>query len=244
MISVLWYMQYYDILFLGYDRFHMSAVLERRAAALNLFAVLLLAPHQLVISPGIASSARVSDRAANGAGNDPATTTCIPSERGQNPPGSFAVIRGQNIRLEFDTESHSRILVNLPDGTHAATGPFSASEILLGAHATWKDFRVIDRRCEDINDALGRAKKLLLTGKSGPLIKTVAVTIYDEISNLAALDVEYTNTGPSIVPISGWVNNRYTPYGRFFTPCPAVLVVSERILRETSLLGASAEARI
>ncbi len=91
-------MQYYDILFLGYDRFHMSAVLERRAAALNLFAVLLLAPHQLVISPGIASSARVGDRAANGAGNDRATTTCIPSEIGQNPPGTFAVFRGQNIR--------------------------------------------------------------------------------------------------------------------------------------------------
>ena len=92
-------------------------------------------------------------------------------------------------------------------------GPFSASETVVAINRVWKSFPLKSQKRERITDDLGSGERLTLTGKSGLLSKTVAVTIYDDAPAMAGFDVEYTNTGSREIQVRGWTNVAYTIEG-------------------------------
>ena len=118
-------------------------------------------------------------------------------------------IESQRLRVEFDHNMRSRLAAKMK-GREIALGPFSASETVEGKDRSWYDFRLDSQMHERVTDSIGGGERLTLSGSSGILRKSVAVTIYDDFPNLAVFDVSYTNTGKSPLEIRGWRNNSYT----------------------------------
>ena len=137
----------------------------------------------------------------------------LPNGSGSKPSSSVNTdkwdLQSPNLRIEFDAGMKSRVIARF-GGKDTVLGPFSASESLTSAKRTWDEFLVISHKRERITDGLGAGERLVLKGKSTPLIKTVTVTIYDAFPTLATFDVKYTNTGKAGLEIKGWSNNAYT----------------------------------
>jgi len=112
------------------------------------------------------------------------------------------------LRIEFDRELHSRI-IELFGGAAKTLIPFSASETLIGAGRTWKNFALQSNQEESVSDIFGPGQRLSLTGQSGLLQKKVSVTMYKDFPSIAVFDVEYTNRGRVQLAIRGWANNEY-----------------------------------
>ena len=117
-------------------------------------------------------------------------------------------IQSQSLRIEFDPNMRSRVVARMK-GREIPLGAFSASETVTGKERTWYDFAVASQMHERVTDGFGAGEKLTVTGSSGALSKTLAVTIYDDFPNLAVFDVSYTNTGKSPLEIRAWSNNAY-----------------------------------
>ena len=123
--------------------------------------------------------------------------------------GDVPSIESQRFRVEFDHNMRSRLAAKMK-GKEIALGPFSASETVEGKDRSWYDFPLDSQTHERVTDSIGGGERLSLSGSSGILRKSVAVTIYDDFPNLAVFDVSYTNTGKSPLEILGWRNNAYT----------------------------------
>ena len=122
-------------------------------------------------------------------------------------------IQGTNLRIEFDRNLRSRVIARF-DNKETPIGPFTASETVAAADKTapktWTDFPLTDQKRERVNDAFGAGERLIVTGKSGTLAKSVTVTMYDDFPTMAFFDVQYTNTGTDKLNIKNWTNNAYT----------------------------------
>ncbi|HEY2820200.1 MAG TPA: glycoside hydrolase family 36 protein [Candidatus Acidoferrum sp.] len=128
-------------------------------------------------------------------------------------PAELPRIQSSELRIEFDKNMHSRVVARL-NGKETPLGAFSASETVKGSDRSWNDFALASQSSEHVSDNFGRGEKLTITGTSGVLRKTVSVTIYDDMPNLAVFDVNYTNTGKSKLAIVEWNNNAYTIDGQ------------------------------
>ena len=117
-------------------------------------------------------------------------------------------IESQVLRIEFDRQLHSRVTA-LFGATPKTLTSFSASETLLGADRTWRDFALTSNWQEQVSDVFGAGQRLSLVGKSGTLLKKVSVTLYKDFPSIAVFDVEYTNQGAAPLSIRGWVNQQY-----------------------------------
>jgi alpha-galactosidase len=117
-------------------------------------------------------------------------------------------LQSPNLRIEFDSRMRSRVVARV-DGKERILGPFTASESLTGAKRTWKEFDLVSHRRERVTDTFGAGERLVLKGASGPLTKTVTVTIYEAFPTLALFNVDYTNTGETAVTVTGWTNHTY-----------------------------------
>jgi len=124
------------------------------------------------------------------------------------PSGPLA-IQSKNLRIEFNSTLRSRVIAHFHD-KDVPLGPFSASETVAGLNQSWRDFSITSQKHERITDGFGSGVRLTLTGNSGSLSKSVAVTIYDDFPTLAVFDVSYINTGSSNIAIRSWTNNAYT----------------------------------
>ena len=118
-------------------------------------------------------------------------------------------IQGRNLRIEFDRNLRSRVIARF-DNKETVMGPFTASESVAGADKAWTEFPVISQKHESVHDAFGAGERLIATGKSGTLTKSVTVTVYDDFPAMAFFDVQYTNTSTTKLAIKGWANNAYT----------------------------------
>lgn len=136
------------------------------------------------------------------------------------PARVAASIESQNLRIEFDSSTRSRIIAEF-SGKEIELGPFSTSEYVSGTDRSWSYFALASQKSERISDGFGSGEKLTVTGKSDGLQKTVAVTIYDNFPTLAAFDVSYTNTGTAKIDLLRWTNNAYTIYAQRGAPPPA-----------------------
>ena len=118
-------------------------------------------------------------------------------------------IESKNIRVEFDSVMHSRIVAKF-DGRTTPAGDFGPSEFLTSAASTIQDFKLSGHKQENVRDALGHGHRLSITGVSGGLQKTVVVTVYDEMPRMAFFQVHYLNQSDEALKVSGWTNNRYS----------------------------------
>jgi len=130
-------------------------------------------------------------------------------QQSKESAGPAAVVEGQNLRIEFNDQLHSRVIATY-GGQDKVLGAYSPSETVTldGKDITEFSFRDITETAVENN--MGTGTQYKITGVHDPLLKTVTVTIYDDFPEMAVYDVEYTNTGDSPVKISQWVNNQYT----------------------------------
>jgi len=117
-------------------------------------------------------------------------------------------IQSKILRIEFDRELHSRV-VPLFGAEPKVLAPFSASETLVAADRTFRDFALSSSHREQVSDIFGAGQRLALTGTSGKLSKKVSVTIYNDFPSIAVFEVEYKNDGAAPLSVRGWTNNRY-----------------------------------
>ena len=123
-------------------------------------------------------------------------------------------IESKNIRVEFNSLLHSRIVAKF-DGRATPAGDFGPSEfvtalVTAGAASPIQDFTLSGHKQENVRDELGHGRRLSITGVSGGLQKTVVVTVYDEIPRMAFFQVHYWNKSDDALRVTGWTNNRYT----------------------------------
>jgi alpha-galactosidase len=118
-------------------------------------------------------------------------------------------VEGKNIRIEFDGTMHSRVIAVL-GGRERVVGDFTASESIRVSGNEISDFSLQKQNREPIRDRMGAGFRTVLTGTASSLKKTVIVTVYDQFPRMAFFDVEYTNTGTSDLPVSGWINQHYS----------------------------------
>ena len=126
-----------------------------------------------------------------------------------NVPSGDALIQGGNIRIEFDSHLHSRVVASF-EKKETVLGPFTASETVATADKVWTGFRLTSQAHERIKDTFGEGERLSVEGKAGALTKRVSVTVYNDFPAMAFFDVQYTNTGTSRLAIKSWTNNAYT----------------------------------
>src|ERR1022692_2639884 len=107
-----------------------------------------------------------------------------------------ARVDGQNIRIEFDGNMHSRV-VAVRAGQESVIGDFTPSEFIRVSGRDVTDFSLQQQKRGPIRDQLGPGSRTILTGIAPPLRKTVTVTVYDAFPRIAIFEVAYTNTGSS-----------------------------------------------
>jgi alpha-galactosidase len=123
--------------------------------------------------------------------------------------GAQTRIDGKSVSVEFDARMHSRVLAfqNTP------IGPMSASETIVANGKTLSEFALTSQHTEPIHDKIGEGKRLIVEGKSGDLIKIVAVSVYEEFPAAAVFDVSYKNVASAPFEITQWTNNHYDVAG-------------------------------
>jgi alpha-galactosidase len=153
-------------------------------------------------------------------------------ERSQNEHASGAAARasklragqlqieGRNLRVEFDRNLHTKIVARFGD-KETLISPFSATERVEAPQKVWGDFALAAHERERVEDEIGAGERLVLSGTSGQLMKTVSVTVYDAFPAMAVFDVSYTNLGKTEARITSWTNNAYTIEGRSNGAVPA-----------------------
>lgn len=120
-----------------------------------------------------------------------------------------ASVTGKNIRLEFDSTMHSRVVARL-GAQDRVVGDFTPSEFIRISGHDVTDFSLQGQKREPVRDRLGSGSRTVITGTAASLKKTVTITMYDEFPRMAFFDVVYTNTGSSDLSVSSWTNQHYS----------------------------------
>ncbi len=118
-------------------------------------------------------------------------------------------VEGRNIRLEFDSQTHSRVIARF-GGKEIELGPLTASETAVIDGAEVRDFALGGSAQASVRDALGPGVQTTLTGRAGTVEKTVVITIYERFPQMAFFQVRYTNRGTADMRLTAWSNNRYS----------------------------------
>ena len=127
-----------------------------------------------------------------------------------SPPASQrAQADGRSIRIEFNETLHSRVVAKF-EGKEIAIGDFAPSEFITVAGKDIRDFTLREVKRESVGDAMCGGQRVTLAGVAPSLKKIVAVTTCDEFPQMAAFEVQYTNTGDSSLSVDGWTNQRYS----------------------------------
>ena len=117
-------------------------------------------------------------------------------------------IDGGSLSVEFDPQLHSHVIAHF-DHEDRPLGPLTASETVSVGGKAVADFAFASQKTDEVDDKLGHGKRLVLSGKSGDLTKTVSVTIYDDFPTAGIFEVSYRNDSSSTIELSRWTNNRY-----------------------------------
>jgi len=120
---------------------------------------------------------------------------------------SSAAIAGDGIRLEFDADMRSRVVIT--QGRAEALGPFTESEVILTADGELGRFRMQDTVTASVTDTLGAGERTTLTGYSGTLVKQVEVTGYAAHPQWLFVRVRYRNGGTTPIEVAGYASHRY-----------------------------------
>ena len=119
-----------------------------------------------------------------------------------------ARIDGKAIRLEFDSQLHSRVFA-MVDGKATPVGSLSPSETIVANGASVTEFQYVRQTSEETDASGIRQKSFYLTGRNGQILKEVEITLFDDFPTMAFYIVRYTNEGPSDLDVTQWTSNRY-----------------------------------
>jgi alpha-galactosidase len=119
-----------------------------------------------------------------------------------------ARVDGKVIRLEFNSELHSRVVATF-DGKEIPVGDFAPSETVVVDGATISDFHYVGQKVDVSGDSQRKEESLTLTGTNGHIRKEVEITLLSEFPSIAFYLVRYTNEGSSDVDVTQWTSNRY-----------------------------------
>ena len=120
---------------------------------------------------------------------------------------SFTSVAGDGIRLDFDAAMRSRVVASL-DGD-VPLGPYTYSDTLLTSSGELRDFAPAGREEAELSDALGTGHAVILTGRSGSVLKRVEVDSYPAHPHWLFVRVRYTNTGNAPIQVLGYTSERY-----------------------------------
>lgn len=120
----------------------------------------------------------------------------------------LAKVEARNIRIEFDSSLHSRVTARFSRG-EIVLGDFGPSESIIIDGKEIQEFVLSGTRQITVHDLIGSGRQTILTGTSGAVEKSVAVTVYEDFPQMAFFQVRYTNHGNSELKTGGWTNNRY-----------------------------------
>jgi alpha-galactosidase len=118
------------------------------------------------------------------------------------------VVRGQGLQVEFDARMQTRIVATL-GGQEVALGPFARSETLQTDVREYGDCALERVADEALVDAFGPGRRVSVSGRCGPVRKTVSVDVYDAHARWALVSVRYTNEGAAPLVLKSWTNNAY-----------------------------------
>jgi alpha-galactosidase len=135
--------------------------------------------------------------------------SCMLTAQVPAPATNRAEIEGKELKVEFDRNLRSRVVARFGN-KDIPLGPFVVSESAVVSGKTSSGFRLISEKNDRVREGIGAGQRLTVTGKSGQLIKTVVVTVYDDFPAMAVFDVQYTNTGKTSIAVTKWTNNNYT----------------------------------
>lgn len=124
-------------------------------------------------------------------------------------PDVAAAISNGTISLQFDSAMRSQVVSHFGNPEKVLT-PMQDSEILLVDGKPAGPFALRDHTLAPAHGTLGPAKRLALTGISGPIEKIVTVDSYASFPGMLFLNVEYRNTGHSNLNVTGWSNAKHT----------------------------------
>jgi alpha-galactosidase len=118
-------------------------------------------------------------------------------------------IESSNIRVEFDSVLHSRVVAKF-EGKETPLGGFGPAEYVTAGNSDVQDFTPTSHKQENISEKQGHGRRLSFSGVADGLQKTVVVTIYDENPRMALFQVRYTNRAHEALHIAGWTNHSYS----------------------------------
>ena len=118
-----------------------------------------------------------------------------------------AAVQGDGIRLEFDDGMKSRVVATA--GAARPLGPFTESETLETAAGEVGGFTLQSRGTDGVSDAFGQGRRTILAGRSGALVKEVAVTAYAGRPGWLFVQTRYRNEGTEPVQVRGFTSHRY-----------------------------------
>jgi alpha-galactosidase len=140
-------------------------------------------------------------------------------------------IETKEIRIEFDRRMRTRVTARF-SGKETLVAPWSESESVEADSVRSRNFALESYTRERISDDIGAGERMLLTGKSGPLMKTASVILYDDFPSLAVFEVSYTNIGRAALTVAGWTNNSYVvPAQQRTRSGPAFCPIRVRLMR-------------
>ncbi len=117
-------------------------------------------------------------------------------------------IDGKGLSIELDSQLHSRVIAHF-DGKDVPIGPMSASESATIDGKVMSDFAFTAQQMEKVHDRLGDGERLIVSGKSGTVEKTVSIALYDNFPTAAVFEVSYRNDSSKSIELSRWTNNQY-----------------------------------
>src|ERR1035437_9164605 len=91
----------------------------------------------------------------------------------------LAKVEAKNIRIEFDSSLHSRVTARFTRG-EIVLGDFGPSECIIIDGKEMQDFALSGTTQKTVHDLIGSGRQTILTGTSGPVEKSVTVTVYDD----------------------------------------------------------------
>jgi alpha-galactosidase len=119
----------------------------------------------------------------------------------------------QHGNLQVSVNGNLHVAVQSANAQALTTGA-AATEYIVTAADTLRDFSVYKSESTAITDKVGEGKRWVIQGKAysaeQEIRKIVTLKVYDRFPGLLLLQVAYVHVGDQPVPIRQWVNHHYT----------------------------------
>ena len=133
---------------------------------------------------------------------------CSGAAAAPNQPAPVIVAKNAQVVLEFDSNTHTRVVSKLADKP-VVLGPFSPSETLVVNGQPLLAFVLKHHEEQSFSDGRGTAKRLKIIAAAGDIEKEETVDSFPNFPNMLFVTVKYTNRGKQAVSVDGWTSQAH-----------------------------------